>query len=212
MPTAPPPTPAPPAHIAVIGLPVTGRVLPSLGVVRELVARGHRVTCANDPAVGGLLAATGAAFVPYGSTLPVAGDDWPGDHDHADVARLLLADAVQMLPQVRAVYDEDPADVYLYDPGTHAARALAESQARPALRLPPGPGGPAFPAGEAGADDYRAAFAAWLARSGATTRDVEAFLAPPGGSVALEHASAAGGPGRAADLVERWLDRGIRRH
>lgn len=50
---------------------------------------------------------------------------------------LFLDDAVQALPQLRAAYDHDPADLYLYDIGAYAARALAESQGRPVMQLSP---------------------------------------------------------------------------
>lgn len=40
------------AHIAMVGVPIVSHVLPpSLALIRELVARGHRVTYANDPFV-----------------------------------------------------------------------------------------------------------------------------------------------------------------
>nr|WP_280276197.1 hypothetical protein [Nocardia wallacei] len=66
-----------PAHIAMIGIPAVSHVLPSLEVIRELVGRGHRVTYANDPAVGDLIESTGAEFVRCTSVLPVADNNWP---------------------------------------------------------------------------------------------------------------------------------------
>ena len=39
------------AHIAMFSLAAHGHVNPSLEVIRELVARGHRVTYAASPAV-----------------------------------------------------------------------------------------------------------------------------------------------------------------
>lgn len=118
-----------------VGIPAVSHVLPSLEVIRELVARGHRVTYANDPAVADRIEATGAEFVPYGSVLPVADNNWPDDAIGA--MGLFLDDAVQALPQLRAFYDDDPADLYLYDIGAYAARALAESQKRPLMQLSP---------------------------------------------------------------------------
>ncbi|HWU11241.1 MAG TPA: macrolide family glycosyltransferase [Streptomyces sp.] len=178
-------------HIAMIGVPAVSHVLPSLEILRELVARGHRVTYANDPAVAGLITATGAEFVPCGSVLPVAGNDWPDDPIAA--MDLFLDDAVQSLPQLRAVYDRDPADLYLYDIGAYAARALAESQGRPVLQL-----SPTFVAWDGydedmaaalralpGADAYRAKFARWLAGSGASTTDVDTFSGRPARALAM---------------------------
>jgi UDP:flavonoid glycosyltransferase YjiC (YdhE family) len=124
-------------HVAMVGIPAVSHVLPSLEVIRELVARGHRVTYANDPAAADLITATGAEFVPYGSTLPVATNDWPDDPIAA--MEVFLDDAVQALPQLRAAYDHDPAGLYLYDIGAYAARAHAASTPR---RPPPSCCGP----------------------------------------------------------------------
>lgn len=173
------------AHIAMIGIPAVSHVLPSLEVIRELADRGHRVSYANDPAVAELIAPTGAEFVPYRSTLPVADNDWPADAIAA--MGVFLDDAIQVLPQLRAAYDHDPADLYLYDIGAYAARALAERQDRPIVQLSPTyvawrgyedevlPGIKQLP----GADAYWARFAAWLADAGATTTDVDAFGGRP---------------------------------
>ncbi|MFI2781884.1 macrolide family glycosyltransferase [Streptomyces sp. ALB3] len=179
------------AHIAMIGIPAVSHVLPSLEIVRELVARGHRVTYANDPAVAGPITATGAEFVPYGSVLPVADNAWPDDPIAA--MDLFLDDAVQALPQLRAAYGRDRADLYLYDIGAYAARALAESQGRPVLQL-----SPTFVAWDGydegvaaalwelpGAEEYRAKFARWLTVSGATTTDVDTFSGRPGRALAM---------------------------
>ncbi len=169
------------SHIAMVGVAPVSHVLPSLEVIRELVARGHRVTYANDPVVAHLIEPTGAELVPCTSTLPVADNDWPAD----PIAAMdrFLDDQIQALPQLRAVYDEDPADLYLYDIGAYAARALAESQGRPFVQL-----SPTFVAWNGyeeevaaqlralpGADAHRAKFAEWLAGCGATTLDSDAF-------------------------------------
>lgn len=178
-------------HIAMVGIPAVSHVLPSLEIVRELVARGHRVTYANDPAVAGLITATGAEFVPYGSVLPVADNDWPDDPIAA--MGIFLDDAVQALPQLRAAYDQDGADLYLYDIGAYAARALAESQGRPVLQLSPtfvawdgyDEGMAAQLWGLPGADAYRTKFAQWLAVSGASTTDVDVFSGRPARALAM---------------------------
>ncbi|WP_229401598.1 macrolide family glycosyltransferase [Micromonospora okii] len=180
-----------PAHIAMVGVPAVSHVLPSLEIIRELVARGHRVTYANDPAVADLITATGAELVTCTSGLPVADNDWPDDPIAA--MTLFLDDAIAALPQLRAAYDHDPADLYLYDIGAYAARALAESQHKPLLQL-----SPTFVAWDGydqdvaahlwqlpGADAYRAKFAHWLADCGASTTDVDAFSGTPPKALAL---------------------------
>lgn len=174
-----------------VGIPIVSHVLPSLDVIRELVARGHRVTYANDPAMTDLITATGAELVPVTSVLPVADNNWP--EDPIAVVGTFLDDAVQALPQLRAAYDHDPADLYLYDIGAYAARALAESQHRPVMQL-----SPTFVAWDGydqdvaaqlwqlpGADAYRAKFAQWLADCGASTTDVDTFSGRPSQTLAL---------------------------
>ncbi|WP_407560703.1 macrolide family glycosyltransferase [Streptomyces sp. 184] len=179
------------SHIAMVGIPAVSHILPSLAVIRELVARGHRVTYANDPLVADRIEPTGAELVPCTSTLPVVDNDWPDDPIGA--ADLFLDDAIQALPQLHAAYGDDPADLYLYDIGAWAGRALAEAQGRPLLQL-----SPTFVAWDGyeeevaaglrklpGADAYQEKFARWLARCGATTTDVDSFSGRPGRALAL---------------------------
>ncbi|MFE2447661.1 macrolide family glycosyltransferase [Streptomyces sp. NPDC059426] len=179
------------AHIAMVGIPAISHVLPSLEIIRELVARGHRVTYANDPFVAHVIEPTGAALVPYRSTLPVVDNNWPEDPIAAGT--VFLDDAIQALPQLRAAYDDDPADLYLYDIGGYAGRALAEAQGRPALQL-----SPSFVAWEGyaeevgaalkalpGVDAYQEKFASWLAGCGATTLDPDVFSGRPERAIAV---------------------------
>ncbi|MFE1775985.1 macrolide family glycosyltransferase [Streptomyces sp. NPDC059008] len=180
-----------PSHIAMIGTPAVSHVLPSLEIIRELVARGHRVTYANADHVAELIAPTGAELVRLTSTLPVADDDWP--RDPIATASLFLDEAMAVLPQLHAAYDDAPADLYLYDIGAYAGRALAEAQGRNLVQVSPAhvawegaqeemgaafarlPGGPA----------HRVRFATWLAQCGAVTTDVEEFIARPRQVLAL---------------------------
>ncbi|WP_406151068.1 macrolide family glycosyltransferase [Streptomyces sp. NBC_01012] len=179
------------SHIAMVGVPIVSHVLPSLAVIRELVARGHRVTYANDPFVADRIESSGAELLPVSSSLPVVDNDWPSDPIAA--ASLFLDDAVRTLPLLRAAYDDDPADLYLYDIGAYAARALAEAQGRPLLQLSPTfVGWDGYEQEVAaqlrklpGADAYQERFARWLAECGATTTDVDAFSGPPARALAL---------------------------
>nr|WP_145486893.1 MULTISPECIES: macrolide family glycosyltransferase [Streptomyces] len=174
-----------------VGIPLVSHVLPSLAVIRELVARGHRVTYANDPAVTDLVTGAGAELVPYSSGLPFADNIWP--KDPIATMDLFLSDAVRALPRLRATYGRDPADLYLYDIGAYAGRALAEVQNRPLLQL-----SPTFVAWEGyaeevsapirqlpGADAHWARFAEWLAGCGASTTDVDSFFGRPARTLAL---------------------------
>ncbi|MEV4413070.1 macrolide family glycosyltransferase [Catellatospora sp. NPDC049609] len=178
-------------HIAMVGIPAVSHILPSIEIIRELAARGHRVTYANDASVAERVTEAGAELVPYASTLPVSDHDWPDDPIAA--MGVFLDDAMQALPQLRDVYDRDPADLYLYDIGGYAARALAEAQGRPLLQLSPtyvawdgydeeiGAQLRALP----GADAYWARFGRWLQECGARTTDPELFAGRPPRALAL---------------------------
>ncbi|TJZ54079.1 glycosyl transferase [Streptomyces piniterrae] len=174
-----------------IGTPMVDHVLPSLEIIRELVARGHRVTYANADHVAELVTDTGAELVRLTSTLPAAAGDWPQDPIAA--ASLFLDEAMAVLPQLHAAYDESPADLYLYDIGAYAGRALAEAQGRGLVQLSPThvawegaqeEMGAAF-AGLPGGPAHRERFAAWLARCGAVTTNVEEFTGRPPRVLAL---------------------------
>ncbi|MEV5874734.1 macrolide family glycosyltransferase [Streptomyces sp. NPDC052101] len=174
-----------PAHIAMVGTPLVGHVLPSLEIIRELVARGHRVTYATADPLVELITSTGAELVGITSTLPVADRSWP--QDPIASASLFLDEATAVLPQLRAAYDDDPADLYLYDVGAYAGRALAEAQGRGFVQLSAahvawegaqeeiGAAFAQLPGGLA----YRARFAAWLTRCGAVTTNVAEFTGHP---------------------------------
>lgn len=177
------------AHLAMFGVNAVSHTLPSLEVLRELVARGHQVSVVNDLEQRELIEATGADLVPCASSLPKG--NWP--EDAIGAMRLFLEDAIQGLEQVREVFDAEPADLYLGDIGGFGGRVLAEAHDRPFVQLSPtfvawvgyadevGVQVRALP----GADAYWADFGAWLEREGATTTDPEAFAGHPPRAIAL---------------------------
>ncbi|WP_163508267.1 macrolide family glycosyltransferase [Fodinicola acaciae] len=57
------------AHIAVLNLPAAGHILPTLGVVSELVERGHRVSYVAVEGYADAVKAAGAEHVPYVSAM-----------------------------------------------------------------------------------------------------------------------------------------------
>ncbi|GAA5116425.1 macrolide family glycosyltransferase [Pseudonocardia adelaidensis] len=124
------------AHIAMVSIPAPGHVNPSLEIIRELVARGHRVTYANDAAWAETVRDAGAELVPYRSTLPFHREDgWNGDA--IDALRLFLDDAMAMLPQLRTAYSGDRPDLFLYDIAGGAAWILATRWGIPVIQLSP---------------------------------------------------------------------------
>ncbi|MEU6665443.1 macrolide-inactivating glycosyltransferase [Streptomyces sp. NPDC046727] len=127
-----------PAHIAMFSIAAHGHVNPSLEVIRELVARGHRVTYAIPPVFAEKVAATGARPVPYTSTLPGPDADpeaW--GTTLLDNVEPFLADAIQALPQLIEAYAGDTPDLVLHDIASYPARVLARRWGVPAISLSP---------------------------------------------------------------------------
>lgn len=126
------------SHIAMFSTANHGHVNPSLEVIRELVARGHRVTYAIPPLLAEKVAETGAEVKPWNSTLPGPDDDpsaWGSELlDHVE---LFLDDAVQALPQLAEAYDGDAPDLVLHDITAYPARILAHRWGVPAISLSP---------------------------------------------------------------------------
>ncbi|MEU1011840.1 macrolide-inactivating glycosyltransferase [Streptomyces sp. NPDC005890] len=127
-----------PAHIAMFSIAAHGHVNPSMEVIRELVARGHRVTYAIPPALADKVAATGARPVLYTSTLP--GPDADPDAwgtTLLDNVEPFLDDAIQALPQLAEAYAGDIPDLVLHDIASYPARVLAHRWGVPAISLSP---------------------------------------------------------------------------
>ncbi|MFB7476133.1 macrolide family glycosyltransferase [Kitasatospora sp. NPDC056184] len=184
------------AHIVMASIPAHGHVNPSLAVIAELVARGHRVSYVNDPSFAGTVAAAGAALVPYPTALPLADDPsgWP--EDPVAVQDVFLDDAVAMTPVLQKLFAEDRPDLVLHDIGAFAARAVAEAHGVPLVQLSPTMVGwegfeqdmaelfEALRTGPGGPEHYRR-FGDWLADTGAAVRDVDRFKNRPDRALAL---------------------------
>ncbi|KQX50023.1 MULTISPECIES: macrolide-inactivating glycosyltransferase [unclassified Streptomyces] len=179
-----------PAHIAMFSIAAHGHVNPSLEVVRELVARGHRVSYAVPASFAEKVAATGATPVVYRSTLPTDEDPEAWGTELIDHLEPFLADAVQALPQLTEAFAQDRPDLVLHDITSYPAPVLAHTWGVPALSLWPNlvpwegyeeeVAEPMFaelkasPRGKA----YYARFEAWLAEHGIDTHP-DRFVARP---------------------------------
>ncbi|GAA0799221.1 macrolide-inactivating glycosyltransferase [Spirilliplanes yamanashiensis] len=179
------------SHIAMVSIPFHGHVNPSLEVVRELAARGHRVTYANAPSFADVVEATGAQLRPYRSTLPTTWTD-----DPVDALTAFLDDAIAMLPQLIAAYDDDRPDLFLYDIAGAPARLLGERWGVPAVQLSPtsvawdgyeqdtAAATEALRADERGAAYFRR-FTEWLTEQKSSVTDSVAFMGRPARCLAL---------------------------
>ncbi|MCP3058006.1 glycosyl transferase [Myxococcus sp. K38C18041901] len=185
------------AHIAMVSIPAHGHVNPSLEVLRELVARGHRVTYANDASFAEPIQQTGAELVPSPSTLPregVADRQWP--EDTIGQLEVFLKDAMEQLPRLRAAWEQDRPDLFLYDIAGYTARILAENWGKPAIQLSPtfvawegyteemAPMMESLRAAPGGADYYRR-FSEWLKACGVAQTESTLFVGLPPRSLVL---------------------------
>ncbi|WP_399143936.1 macrolide-inactivating glycosyltransferase [Streptomyces sp. MK7] len=185
------------AHVAMFSVAAHGHVNPSLEVIRELVARGHRVTYAIPPVFADKVAETGAEVKPWHSTLPSPDDDpsaWGSTLlDHVE---RFLDDAIQALPQLVEAYAGDEPDLVLHDITSYPARVLAHRWGVPAVSLSPNlvawegyeeeVADPmwAEPRRTERGRAYYARFEAWLAQNG-ITQHPDPFAGRPARSLVL---------------------------
>lgn len=126
-----------PAHIAMFSIAAHGHVNPSLEVIRELVARGHRVSYAIPASFADKVAATGATPVVYESTLPTDDDPDAWGTELIDNLEPFLRDAMHVLPQLAEAFDADRPDLVLHDITAYPAPVLAHRWGVPAVGLWP---------------------------------------------------------------------------
>ncbi|MFG3497170.1 macrolide-inactivating glycosyltransferase [Streptomyces sp. NPDC047928] len=184
------------AHIAMFSIAAHGHVNPSLEVIRELVARGHRVSYAIPASFAEQVAATGARPVIYTSTLPTDDDPDAWGTELIDNLEPFLDDAIQALPQLAEAFAGDEPDLVLHDITSYPARVLAHRWGVPAVSLSPNlvawdgyeeevgePMTARLRASERGRAYYDR-FAAWLAENGVATHP-DPFVGRPRRSIVL---------------------------
>ncbi|WP_327723421.1 glycosyl transferase [Streptomyces europaeiscabiei] len=120
-------TPDPARHYAMLLFGDFGHIAPTLGVTRELLARGHRVTYVVDETFAAAVEESGARAVTYASArgdFYRAADPSPDRLAH-DGYNLLLDTIRTVFPLARDALAADPPDVVLYDFETVAAGRVA---------------------------------------------------------------------------------------
>ncbi|GAA3973441.1 macrolide-inactivating glycosyltransferase [Streptomyces marokkonensis] len=186
-----------PAHIAMFSIAAHGHVNPSLEVIRELVARGHRVTYAIPPLFAEKVAETGAEPKLWNSTLPGPDADpeaW--GTTLLDNVEPFFHDAVQALPQLIEAYRGDEPDLVLHDITSYPARVLGHRWNVPVVSLSPNLvawegydkeiGEPMWeePLKTERGQAYYARFRAWLEENGITVHP-DVFTSYPDRSLVL---------------------------
>ncbi|WP_330172912.1 macrolide-inactivating glycosyltransferase [Streptomyces sp. NBC_01498] len=125
------------AHIAMFSIAAHGHVNPSLEVIRELVARGHRVSYAIPASFAEKIATTGAEPVIYTSTLPMDDDPDAWGTEMIDSLEPFLADGMQSLPRLAEAFEGDLPDLVISDITSYPAPVLARRWGVPYLQLSP---------------------------------------------------------------------------
>ncbi|WUT60757.1 macrolide-inactivating glycosyltransferase [Streptomyces sp. NBC_00683] len=190
-------TSTPRAHIAMFSIAAHGHVNPSLEVIRELVARGYRVSYAIPASFADKVAATGAEPVIYTSVLPTEENPEDWGTELIDNIEPFLEDAVQALPRLAEAFAGDEPDLVLHDITSYPARVLAHRWGVPAVSLWPNlvpwegyekEVGEPMTAGlketERGRA-YYARFERWLAENGLGDVSSDDFVARPRRAVVL---------------------------
>ncbi|WP_425569570.1 macrolide family glycosyltransferase [Pseudonocardia yuanmonensis] len=119
------------------GVGAHGHTNPHLGVVAELVDRGHRVSWVIPGSFAATVAAAGATPLVVDSVVPdeSAGESWP--EDPVAGMSIFLDEAEHVYPQVENAMAGDPPDLVLYDIGGWPGRALAARWCLPLVQLSP---------------------------------------------------------------------------
>ncbi|PJN35393.1 glycosyl transferase [Streptomyces sp. CB02613] len=130
--TTVPPTDAA-RHVAICTAAAHSHISPLLGLVRELVRRGIRVSYVTTSPFAALVEAAGADFVPLASTLPADPADWPTDVRRLPL--LYLADARSTLPALEARFAHDQPGLLLTEDPAGAGRVLAAKLGIPAMQV-----------------------------------------------------------------------------
>ncbi|MET9513712.1 macrolide-inactivating glycosyltransferase [Streptomyces sp. NPDC002994] len=185
------------AHIAMFSIAAPGHVNPSIEVIRELVARGHRVSYAIPASFAGKVAVTGADPVVYTSTLPTEDNPEDWGTELIDNIEPFLNDAIQVLPQLVEAFEGDEPDLVIHDITAYPAPVLAHRWGVPAVSLSPNlvawegyeeeVAGPMFAElkqSERGRA-YFARFRAWLDENGMPDLDPDRFAGRPRRSIVL---------------------------
>jgi MGT family glycosyltransferase len=118
-------------RFVMVGVTAPSHIYPSLGLIRELMARGHEVVYVVGDQQASLVP-DGAAHVGYTSALPDADTAWT--EDPGDAMQLFLDEQITALPRIMEL---EPADAVLYDIGGYAGRIAAHHWGVRAIQLSP---------------------------------------------------------------------------
>ncbi|MFI8091345.1 macrolide family glycosyltransferase [Streptomyces sp. NPDC086080] len=119
-------------HVLWLGFPSYGHIRATLGMVEELVRRGHRVTYVVADRLAGHLADTGARVVPYTSVFP---ESVSGTETATTMLLAFLRESFAPLEAALAAAAADPPHVVVHDAlASDTAAALSRRHGVPTVR------------------------------------------------------------------------------
>jgi MGT family glycosyltransferase len=126
-------------HLLFVSPPTVGHVNPILGVVEELLARGHRVTYVTGPATSAIVRSTGAAALELPLRVHDARHGSAGfsTADLAGTLNRLVDDTRSVAPELFRLVADDPPDVVCHDALSFVGSSLAERFRVPDVVLVP---------------------------------------------------------------------------
>ena len=118
-------------RVLFLGVPAWGHVNPTLGVVAEIVRRGHAVEyhCGEPHRVA--IAATGARFVPYAPGW--IQNDMPHDGDVFGLGSTVMEAARRIVPVLLPQVRSEPPDVLVHDSLAPWGKEIAHALGIPAV-------------------------------------------------------------------------------
>jgi dTDP-L-oleandrosyltransferase len=125
-------------HLLVIVVGGSGHILPTLGVVSELIHQGHRVTVVTSADYAEAVAVTGAGFAVYRSAFETFHVPDAMEQDNAEelLNDVYIADNEAMLRSAEQVAAADPPDAVVYDVFHFiAGKLLATKLKCPGIRI-----------------------------------------------------------------------------
>jgi MGT family glycosyltransferase len=178
------------SHILVVTVSGSGHIEPLLGMLGELVDRGHRVSCPVDQEFRGLVTSMGAESVPFEPMVAVMPSRQDGSVDLTTLAsEVVLAMAQDMLPRLEILFENDRPDLIVYDTSAFAGYVLALRWHVPAVAASANRVSAAddlrwtdwlpTTAQTQRAQEHRAAFDRWLKSEGVSLSVVDFLRRPP---------------------------------